>query len=462
MTAEWWTLDATAQADLVRSGGISAVELVQGALDRIDANASLNAVVGIDAERALARARAVGTGPFAGVPFLTKDLLPQPGLRAAMGSRLFAGYVPTDPVPYTRCIDEAGLVTLGKTTSSELGLLGSTETALDGTTHNPWGPSWSAGGSSGGAATAVAAGLVPFAHASDGGGSIRIPAALAGLFGFKPSARATAPATPYENPFVALTSEHCISRSVRDSAAFLAATSASPSDRVDPGPVRPLRIGVYTTTAFGEPAAAESCEAVEHAVRVCEALGHHVERVDRLPVSGEAVSRGFFTMAGGAVGAVRDMLAPVLGRPLAPGDVEPFTWALLAWFDGLSEEQRALAFAGLQEQGAAMRGFLERYDVTLCPTIGCARPEIGFLSPELPFDVALRRTEQLAGFTAVHNPAGAPSMSVPLHWTEAGLPVGVLFSASPGADAQLLRLAYQLEEAVPWSDRWARRPGGVA
>ena len=214
-----WQLDATAQAALVEQGEVHPRELVQVALRRIeDLNPTINAVCGLDAERALQRAEQPLQGPFAGVPFLIKDVLGYPGFRHAFGSRTFAGNVATEATPYTERLDEAGLIVLGKSTTSELGLLGSTETALDGITRNPWDLELSAGGSSGGAAAAVASGMVPFAHASDGGGSIRLPAALCGLFGFKPSRGRTVRAVPFENDFTRLVSEHCVSRSVRDSA----------------------------------------------------------------------------------------------------------------------------------------------------------------------------------------------------------------------------------------------------
>lgn len=450
-----WTLDATAQADLVRSGELTATELVQASLNRIEAlNPTLNAVCALDADAALARAATPLDGPFAGVPTLAKDLLATPGLPCAMGSRLFAGHVPTDPLPYTQAMDAAGLVVLGKTATSELGLLGSTEARAYGVTRNPWGAGLSAGGSSGGAAAAVAAGLVSVAHASDGGGSIRGPAALNGLFGFKPSRRATARAVPFETPFAANTSEHVVSRSVRDSDAMLAATARTPHAPYGPGPLEPLRIGVYDTSLLGDPACSASAQALERAIAVCTALGHRVERVSPPPVSGEEVGTAFFTLAGSVIAAVREMMQPMLGRPFGPEDVEPFTWAVLQWFQGLPPDAPQTALASLARVEAQMTGFLTTVDVALCPTVVGPAPQLGHLAPHLPMDVILERTNLLAGYTAVHNPAGAPAMSVPLGWTQQGRPVGCMFAASPGADSRLFRLAYQLEEAAPWADRW--------
>lgn len=449
-----WQLDATAQAALIAAGAISARELIEATAARIERlDPALNAVAHLDLDAALAQAQGA-SGPFAGVPCLAKDVLAWPGMPATMGSRLFARHVPTEHVPYTARMAASGLVCLGKTTTSELGLLGSTETRQAGVTRNPWGPDWSAGGSSGGSAAAVAAGLVPLAHASDGGGSIRLPAALNGVFGFKPSRGATAPSMPGGNAYAALTSDHCLTRSVRDSAAFLAATALDPAQAVSPGPVGPLRIGVYTHDALGQPAAPESLAAVEAAAALCAALGHHVEPIAPPAVSAEALAHAFFVVAGAAVTEVCGMMAGFLGRAPGEGELEPFTRALAAWFAGLPADGLAAAQATLDAQGRAMRAFLTEVDVALCPTAGGARLPLGHLAPHLPRDVLVRRTTTLAGFTAFHNPAGAPAMSVPLHWTAAGLPVGCQFAARPGADATLLRLAYQLEAAQPWADRW--------
>jgi len=183
---ELWRLDASAQANLLQHGEVTSQELIEGSLARIEAlNPILNAVTDVRPDLARSQAAQTQGTPFGGVPTLLKDLLPQPGFRCAMGSRLFADFIPPVGTPLTERMAASGLICLGKTTTSEFGLLGSTETALEGVTRNPWHPQRSAGGSSGGAAAAVACGLVPIAHASDGGGSIRLPAALCGLFGFK-------------------------------------------------------------------------------------------------------------------------------------------------------------------------------------------------------------------------------------------------------------------------------------
>jgi amidase len=455
-----WRLDATAQAALVGRGDVSAAELVSAALERIERlNPQLNAAVGVDRERSLQRAQALTGGPFAGVPFLVKDLLPQPGLRCAMGSRLFAQHVPAAHVPYTQRIEESGLICLGKSTTSELGLLGSTETLLEGVTRNPWDLTLSAGGSSGGAAAAVACGLVPLAHASDGGGSIRIPASLCGLFGFKPSAGVSAQGAAMPPDLPQLLIDHCVSRSVRDSARFLAVTedvqrSGGPLGMVTPGASQPLRVGVYRRSLMGHDATPDGDAAVTRAAALCEALGHHVEETLPPAVSGEAISQTFFTVAGAGITRMFDMMAGVIGQSVVEASLEPFTLSLIRWFRTLSGDALAVAAKEIARATASMELLLSQWDVLLCPTTCAPPPPIGFLAPDLPYDVLLRRMEQLAGFTPIHNMAGAPAMSVPLYWRADGLPVGSHFAARRGHDATLLRLAYALEEAAPWSDRW--------
>lgn len=460
MNDELWKLDATAQAELVRNGEVTSRELVQLALDRIERlDVELGSVVVVERERALEKASHPAEGPFAGVPFLAKDLLPVPGMRCAFGSRLFAGHVPTEPTPYTRALDAAGLVTLGKTATSELGLLGSTETVLEGVTRNPWSPLHSAGGSSGGSVAAVAAGLVPFAHASDGGGSIRGPAALCGLFGFMPSRGRTVPATTMEHELGELVIDHCVSRSVRDSALLLAATERrddivhAPMGRIDEPLRETLRIGVCRETVVGSAAPSDGDAALTRAVALCRDLGHQVEETS-LPIGGDALSDAFFTMAAAGVAALFDMMEPMLGRAVTERDVEPFTWELVAWFRALPGDAASRARDQIAGARARMEQLLADWDVILSPTIGVPNPELGFLAPDLPREEIVRRTEPLAGYTAPFTMAGAPAMSVPSFWTDAELPVGCQFGAAPGQDARLLRLAYQLEEAAPWADRW--------
>jgi amidase len=452
-------LDAVAQADLVARREVKPSELLDAFADRLDAlGPLLHAVTAVDLERA--RAAPLAAGPLAGVPFLVKDVTPYPGLRWSMGSRLFARNVagPETRTPYVARIDEAGLVTAGKSAASELGLLGSTETLLEGVTHNPWDLSLSAAGSSGGAAAAVAAGLVPLAHANDGGGSVRIPASVCGLFGFKPSRGRTVPAS-LPSEFGALVSDHCVSRSVRDSALFLAATE----ERDGPFPAvgwvrepvgRPLRIATWTRTLLGEEAEPEVRRAVDDAAALCASLGHRVEPVAPPALDGPALGDAFFVVAGSAVAGVVGMVDRLRGVAVQRDELEPFSWALVDELErrgpGALAQARAAFRAGVEGYLAATRPF----DAVLTPTIATLPWRIGHLSPVLPREELLRRTGRAVGYTPIHNIAGCPAMSVPLHWTGDGIPVGVHLAAAPGADALLLGLAYQLEAARPWRDRW--------
>ncbi|WP_242342411.1 amidase [Anaeromyxobacter terrae] len=453
-------LDGAGQAALVARGELTASELLEAFAERIEAlNPLLRAVTAVDLERA--RMAKVPPGPFAGVPFLVKDVTPYPGLRWSCGSRVFARNVagPETRTPYVARIDEAGLVTVGKTAASEFGLLGSTETLLEGVTHNPWDLSLSAAGSSGGAAAAVAAGIVPLAHANDGGGSIRIPASVCGLFGFKPSRGRCVPAS-LPSDFGALVSDHCVSRTVRDSALFLSVTE----DRDGPFPAvgyvrealaRPLRIATWTRTLLGEEPEPAVRRALDDAAGLCASLGHRVEPVPPPDIDGSALGDAFFIVAGAAVAGLVEMVDRLRGHPVQRDELEPFSWALVDELErrgpGALSAARAAFAAGTERYLASIRGC----DAVLTPTLATTPWRIGHLSPILPRDELIRRTGHAVGYTPIHNIAGCPAMSVPLHWTDEGVPVGVHFAAAPGADALLLGLAYQLEEARPWRDRWA-------
>jgi amidase len=414
----------------------------------------LHSVVTSDFEAARRRAARGVSGPFAGVPFLFKDVCPYPGLRCSFGARLFSRNVPEQGSPFTERADAAGLLTVGKSATSELGMIGSTETLLEGVTHNPWGLTLSASGSSGGAAAAVAAGIVPLAHASDGGGSLRGPAASAGVFGLKPSRGRTVPSSLTPSPYDSLLSDGCISRSVRDTALFLSLVEAEgPLPRLgyvgEPGPGA-LRIGYHSTTLLGSEPESECLRALESSVALCRELGHLVEPAAAPRVDGRALSAAYFAFAGSALVAMVELLEPMLGRALGSEDLEPFTLQLIA----------AARVHGVDVRGcfeAATRAYLDAlapYDVLLTPTYATCPWQLGWLSPLLPRDELIARTEQAVCYTPVHNIAGCPAMSVPLHWSAGGLPIGSHFAAAPGREALLLGLAYQLEQARPWADHW--------
>jgi amidase len=452
-------LDGVGQADLVARGELSAIELIDACQRRFElVNPLLNAVVTADFDAARARARSGLSGPFAGVPFLFKDLCAVPGLRCAFGSRLFARHLPPTGSPFSERVHASGLVTVGKSATSELGLIGSTETLLEGVTHNPWRLTLSASGSSGGAAAAVAAGIVPLAHASDGGGSIRGPAASAGLFGLKPSRGRTLPSSSSGSPFDALLSDGCISRSVRDTALFLSVVQSEsvlpPLGNVREPSRRALRIG-YTSTTLLETEPEPDCQsALEATVALCRELGHRVEQAPAPRIDGRALSLAYFTSAGAALAGMVDMLQPMLGRAIGPDDLEPFTLELIrAARDALArgvDVQRSF--------DAASRVYLDAlapYDLLLTPTYATRPWQLGWLSPLLARDELIARTEQAVCYTPIHNIAGCPAMSVPLYWAPDGVPIGSHFAAAPGRDDVLLGLAYQLEQARPWAERWA-------
>ncbi len=465
--------DATAQAALIRAGEVTATELVEATITRIETrNPAINAVSATSFDAALARASEPLDGALAGVPFLVKELIAYPGLRHSMGSRLLAQNVAQQSTPYSERLDAAGLVVLGATTTSEFGLLGSTETLLDGQTLNPAATdhhlsgadfSWaeqvkdtqekllSAGGSSGGSAAAVAAKLVPMAHASDGGGSIRIPASMTGLFGFKPGRYRTVPSGPAD--MNGLLIDHCVSRSVRDSALLLSLTEGHPQGTDDAvGFVRSadkkrLRIGVYRETLLGSLPDPKALESLEKARTLCAELGHEVIDTQPPPIDGRAISDGFFLSAGAGIAQIAAMMDPLLGAPVGPQVLEPFTLELLAWFRAQPEGALELATTTLEKEGAAMRAYLESFDVVLCPTVPVAPWALGTLAPTLDRETLIARTETLAGYTPIHNIAGVPAMSVPLGPSDSA-PIGAHFAASMGREATLLALAYELEEAT--------------
>jgi amidase len=449
-------LDGVAQAQLVQRGELAAQDLLDACERRLKlVDPLLHSVVTRDFEAARRRAEKGVAGPFAGVPFLFKDVCAYPGLRCSFGSRLFAGNVPERGSPFSERADAAGLLTVGKSATSELGMIGSTETLLEGVTHNPWGLTLSASGSSGGAAAAVAAGIVPLAHASDGGGSLRGPAASAGLFGLKPSQGRTVPSSATPSPYDVLLSDGCISRSVRDTALFLSAVEAD-GGLARLGYVRepsrgPLRIGYHTTTLVGSEPEPECLRALESTVALCRELGHHVEASAPPRIDGRGLSAAYFAFAGGALAGMLALLERTFGRKVSTEDLEPFTLELIAAAQTSDVDVRG----SFEVAARAYLDALAPYDLLLTPTYATRPWQLGWLSPLLAREELIARTEQAVCYTPVHNIAGCPAMSVPLHWSADGLPIGTHFAAAPGREDLLLGLAYQLEQARPWADRWA-------
>ena len=464
--------DGLGLASLVRRGEVTPAELLDAAWQRVEQrNPALNAIVTplIDAARR-AVAAGVPKGPFEGVPFVVKELVASiAGVPTTSASRLYANNVPAADSEIVARFRRAGLLIIGKTNSSEFGLSPSTESHLFGTTRNPWRLDLSPGGSSGGSAAAVAAGMVPLAHATDGGGSIRIPASCCGLFGLKPT-RARISAGPEGGEGLSgLAMQHVVSRSVRDSAAMLDAIAGPmPGDPyVAPPPARPylaevttepgrLRVGFTRRAPTGMPLHPECIAAVEAAARLCESLGHHVEEASP-DYDAEALRDGF-----GLVFSAHTManVARATGGALPPPDLlEPLTYALAKRGKHIGAPEFILALHGLHRQSRRMAAFFEQHDVWLTPTLAQPPQPIGSFDIESSdVDAWLARIEAFLPFTYPFNVSGQPAMSVPLHASADGLPIGCHFVARYGDEALLFRLAGQLERAHPWFRR--RPPAG--
>lgn len=458
-------LDAVALAEAVRSGELSAREVVTEAISRIEAlDPDLNAVVGRRFDEALAEVDAgLPDGPLRGVPFLIKDLGTEvAGLPATQGSRLFAEGVSAADSELIRRYKRAGLVVLGTTNTPEFGLNASTESQLHGPARNPYDRTRSTGGSSGGSAAAVAAGMVPAAHATDGGGSIRIPSAMCGLVGLKPS-RGRTTGSPDPGTLAAPVSvAHAVTTTVRDSAllldviagplpgeAFAAPTpqtSFLEATRREPGR---LRIGLATRPRGGIDLHPACLQAVLATAKLCEELGHDVEEmVPAFDVSDVGAASGVL-MGADLVVTVEDRLA-ALGRDLQPGDLEPFTQVLLDHYRGLTGTDVHRALRRAQEIGWEVGTAFTTYDVLLTPTLAQPTPPLGMLDTMRPESLYEHGTTYSA-WTSVFNVTGMPAISLPLGADDAGLPLGVQFVADLGQEARLLSLAAQIEQAAPWS-----------
>lgn len=460
-------LDATAQAELVATGQVSATELVEAAIERIDRlNPTINAVIHTNYERARAAAATVEPGaPFAGVPFLIKDIgATQQGLPYWLGNRALRDMnnQSAGDTELGRRFRDAGLITLGKTNLPELGSSPTTQPKSFGPTNNPWDLERSPSGSSGGSAAAVASGMVPIAHANDGGGSTRLPAAWCGLVGLKTS-RGRVP-----NPLNTsrLTSELVVTRSVRDTARLLdAVEGAVEADLFHlPPPARPyaseltehappLKIAMITDGGMRR-VDDECVVAVEQTAQLLEAMGHHI-----IPASSDVLLGGDSTVNGQLwmAGLARrvDMLGDYAGRPLTADEVDPYNWTGALRGREMTASQWASASEKQQAWAGEVVDWMAEYDVLLTPTAGCPPMRTADLEPpeEKPWKIS--SAYALVGlFTLPFNVTGQPAISLPLHETPAGLPVGVQLVAHMGREDQLIQLAAQLETVQPWADRY--------
>lgn len=480
--------DALGLAALVQAGEIQPSELVEEAIRRIEAlNPQLNAVVHTMYEEAMAAAAAGPTGPFAGVPFLVKELLAEvKGTPLRNGSRFHATNLSRQDSEIVRRYRRSGLVLLGRTNTPEYGITPYTESVLYGPARNPWDLSRTPGGSSGGAGAAVAARLVPAAHGGDGGGSIRIPAACCGVFGLKPS-RNRIPASTDHLAWQGWVNEHALTRSVRDSAALLDATAGPVRCDVDypPPPAGSfldaashnpgtLRIAFTPDSILGKKISATSLAGLEDTVELLQSLGH--ELVEAKPdIDGDRFSQAFLTMLCAEVEADIVEAEAQFGRKASIDGFEPATWALGLLGRKISAGVLNRAIRDLQRIGREMRQFVADYDLFLSPTLAEPAVKLGALQPTGSdatamsvlgrlnaggllyrvgaLDAAAENVFEFMPVTPLFNVSGQPAMSVPLYWSAEGLPVGMHFAGQYGGEETLFSLAGQLERAQPWATR---------
>jgi amidase len=464
-------LDATAQAALVASGEVTPVELLEAAVTRIESIDTLvNAVVirWFDHARTVAAAAPTGM-PFTGVPTLLKDLWAHyAGQTLSNGNAALRDAAPRSAIDTLLVgrMRAAGFVIAGRTNSPEFGSVPTTEPLAWGPTRNPWDTARSPGGSSGGAAAAVASGMVPIAHASDGGGSIRIPASSCGLVGLKPSQGriSLGPLRDESNLGVEL----CVSRSVRDTARFLdAVRGPGVGDTViAPSPIRPyadelgadpgrLRIGILDRRPSGDAVHPECAAAVRATARRLDELGHHVDEAFPPALADAEAGRRFGALWSTNMAAAIARIEDTLGRAVTEDDVEPMNWAQADFARRVSAVDYALALsASAAHRRAIQQWWADGWDLLVTPTTAEPPTMLGEFANDAAQPMApLARSAQLVPFTPAFNTSGQPAISLPLHWTPDGLPVGVQFVAAYGREDVLIRIACQLEQAMPWAGR---------
>lgn len=477
-------LDATTHAELIARHDATSSELVAQAIERIERlDGPINAVIMRWFDRATAQASAFDdlplnsphrAGTFAGVPFLVKDLgLHLAGTPLTSGNRAAREAIPLSNHDSNLAVKfrHAGLITLGRTNSPEFGSLPVTEPLAYGPTRNPWNNGHTPGGSSGGAAAAVAAGMVPIAHASDGGGSIRIPASCSGLVGLKPT-QGRASMGP-ERDETGLSTQLCVSRTVRDTARMLDAVHgpgvgdsiiAPPPSRpyidelgVDPGR---LRIGLLDTHPIGGPLHDDCVIAVRSAASLLEGLGHDVSLGHPAVLEDAEFPRRFAAMWATLMAVGIEALGTTIGRKMTADDIEPVNWAQDQYAANLSATQYAMALAAVgQYRRRAHQWWAEGWDLLLTPTLAAPPLPIGALydaddgiDNDNPMAPSIRAGRFVA-FTPQFNATGQPAINLPLHWNADGLPIGVQLVAAYGREDLLIRVASQLEAAAPWAER---------
>jgi amidase len=477
--------DALGLAELIRARTISPVELLEATIRRIEkTNPRLNTVIcrlydqaRKEAERCASRAYGPAGAPaprVAGVPFLLKDLVPDmEGAPFSEGSRFVHGHVSPLDCELVRRLKASGLIIVGKTNTPEFGVLTTTEPLLHGPTHNPWDPRLTPGGSSGGSAAAVSAGIVPMAHGNDGGGSLRIPASCCGVFGLKPTRARNTLAPLFGDMAGGIIHEHALTRTVRDSAALLDATAGpAPGDPYQaPKPERPfleevgrspgkLKIGFLSRVPPGwnehTDLHPDCADAVKDAARLCEDLGHVVEEVPAAALAWPDLPKVFIVIFASFVGHVVAYWERTLGRKVDQELLEPVTWDLYLESRKITAPEYLVAKEELQRFARMMAGWYDRgrFDVLLSPTMQVPPTRLGAFDPS-PEDPgrSIRTALSFVAFTRTQNITGEPAMSVPLFWNHDTVPIGVQFAGRFGDEATLFRLAAQLEQARPWAGR---------
>lgn len=466
--------DALGLAELIRKKQISPLELIDDVIRRVErVNPKINAVLTglFDLEKARERAKqGTGDGPFAGVPVMLKNLAQYKDARIDAGSRLYAGYIAKsgNPVrmnsPLIEAMERVGMIVAGVANAPEFGLLDTTEPVLYGATRNPWNTDYTAGGSSGGSAAAVAAGVVPLAHGTDAGGSIRIPACQCGVFGLKPTRErelGNTNAWSLGMESLNIASELCLSRSVRDTAAFLNVVEKKDKPNLPPvgfisGPSKKrLKVGLIVDSVQGKKPHPEVEKGIRASAQLLERLGHNVEEA-KLEINGAEFNDAFLGLCGSFMVQYEARIERWLGKETRREDaLEPWTLGLIDMAKsrgGLQPcSQRAVKV--FTEVSAAVEKLFKKYDTLLSPVMRVPPYKIGWHSPTLDFNTLLARLLDEFGYTPLHNAVGTPAISVPLYWTRAGLPVGSQFAAWRGGEATLLGLAYELEEARPWAKK---------
>ncbi len=463
---EYADYDALGLAELVAKKDVSPAELVDEAIARIEKhNTKINAVVFKTYDRARSAAKLPLQGPFAGVPFLLKDIL---GAQKGVPTRQASNFIPPVPAPHdstlVRRFTAAGLISLGKTNAPEFGLVPTTEPTMYGTCNNPWELDHSAGGSSGGSGAAVAAGILPMAHANDGGGSIRVPASANGLVGLKPT-RGRNPLGPDLGDIMGgLVSEGVVSRSFRDTAAVLDATAGNemgdpywappkPKSYLDECATPPgkLKIGFAKKSLFGKAFDPECLAAVESTAKVLDGLGHHVEEASPA-IATDMLMQSFMPIWASGLAMLIDGTAMLTGREPHENDFQGLTWGLYQMGKQITAAQYQMCWFQLHAIGRQVALFHETYDLWMTPTL--AEPPVR----NGTFD--FHEKDPMKGFapmidylpvTPLQNATGQPAITLPLHWAANGLPVGVHFAARFGDETTLLKLAAQLEKAKPWA-----------